>query len=151
MEDELNEAKQPEESPAASTTTASEPAAATPTAEARTWMMLCHLTGLVGFIGPLIVWLIKKAEMPEVDREGKTALNFQLTLLIAWVAVAIIGQVLAAIVGLVAGPLALIVGGIFGLAYMAIAVAALVFIIMASIKANEGKPYTYPFSLKLVK
>ena len=57
----------------------------------RTWAMLCHLSALAGFvvpfgsiIGPLIVWLIKKDEMPIVDEHGKKALNFQITMAIAY-------------------------------------------------------------------
>ena len=57
----------------------------------RTWAMLCHLSALAGFIipfgsvlGPLIIWLIKKDEMPIVDVHGKKALNFQITMAIAY-------------------------------------------------------------------
>ena len=58
----------------------------------RMWAMLCHLSALAGFvvpfgsiIGPLIVWLIKRDEMPVVDVHGKKALNFQITMAIAYV------------------------------------------------------------------
>ena len=52
--------------------------------DARMWAMLCHLLGLFTcFIGPLIIWLIKKDEDPFIDDQGKEALNFQITVAIA--------------------------------------------------------------------
>ena len=59
--------------------------------DARMWGMLCHLLGLfTSFVGPLIIWLLKKAEDPFIDDQGKEALNFQITLAIAFIAVWII-------------------------------------------------------------
>ena len=40
---------------------------------------------LLSFLGPLIIWLMKKDESAFVNDQGKEALNFQLTLLIAQV------------------------------------------------------------------
>jgi uncharacterized Tic20 family protein len=103
--------------------------------------MLCHLSALAGFIipvgniiGPLIVWQIKKTEFPQVDDQGKEALNFQITVL------------LAAIVSFV---LMFVVIGIFLLA--AVGIANLVFIIIATLRANQGELYKYPFNLRLIK
>jgi uncharacterized Tic20 family protein len=48
--------------------------------EARTFGMLCHLSGLfLGFVGPLLFWLIKREQYPFVDDQGKEALNFHIT------------------------------------------------------------------------
>jgi len=95
--------------------------------DARMWAMLCHLTGLVGFIGPLVVWLIKKEESPFVDEQGKEALNFQLTMLIY---------------GIVAGLLSLVCIGI--ILAIALSITALILLIIAGIKANDGHHYRYP-------
>ncbi|MCA9296838.1 MAG: DUF4870 domain-containing protein, partial [Phycisphaerales bacterium] len=54
------------------------------------WGMMCHLLALAGLIvpiagailGPLIVWLMKKDEMPYVDDQGRESLNFQISWLI---------------------------------------------------------------------
>jgi len=52
--------------------------------EDKTMAMLCHLLGiLTAFLGPLIIWLVKKDQSPFVDDQGKEALNFQITLVIA--------------------------------------------------------------------
>src|SRR5258705_68928 len=49
------------------------------------WAMFCHLSALAGFlipfgniVGPVVVWLIKRAEMPLVEYHGKEAINFQI-------------------------------------------------------------------------
>jgi uncharacterized Tic20 family protein len=53
--------------------------------DAKNMGMLCHLLGLLtSFVGPLILWLIQKDKMPFVDHQGKEALNFQITVLIAY-------------------------------------------------------------------
>jgi hypothetical protein len=56
----------------------------------RTWNALCHASALLGvlvhfpghLLGPLIVWLVKRGESPEIDAHGKEALNFQISMLI---------------------------------------------------------------------
>ena len=104
--------------------------------------MLCHLAALVGFIGiplgniigPLIVWFLKKDEMPFVMEEGKEALNFQISM---------------TIYGIVAGLLIFVVIGLLLLPILVIA--DIVFIIIAAVKASKGESYRYPFTLRLIK
>lgn len=108
----------------------------------RTFGMLCHLTALTGFftgglgsiIGPLIVWLLKKEGMPFVDEQGKEALNFQITMMIA---------------ALISAVLMLVLIGFLLLA--AVAIFDVVMIIVASIKANDGVHYRYPINLRFIK
>jgi uncharacterized protein len=115
--------------------------------QVRMWNMWCHLSALAGFvvpfgsvIGPLIIWQIKKNELPSVDVHGKAALNFQLTVLIAALVAFAAGFVLSLIcIGYLLFPVAI-----------AICVAGVVFAIIAGIKANDGKEYSYPWSLKLI-
>jgi len=120
-----------------------------PESQARTWNMLCHLSALAGFIGvplgnvfgPLLVWQIKKNEIPSVDAHGKAALNFQLTVLVA-------GLVTGA--GMFAG-MFLCVGWLLVPVLVLIALAGLVFPIIAGIKANNGEDYKYPYCIEFVK
>ena len=113
-----------------------------PDAEVRLWAMIAHLAGFLGYfipvigslIGPLIVWQLKKDLHPFVDEQGKEALNFQITVLIA-LAVSFL--------------LMLLVIGVFLLGI--VAVGAIVLMIIAAIKAHEGVPYRYPFCLRLIK
>ena len=132
---------------------ASEPPEGGHSAEARQWAMFAHLSALVGgilttgwagslgcFIGPLIIWLAKKDSMPFVDDQGKEALNFNIMLLIVFAVLWALTFVTLGIGILLTGPLMFIVG-----------VAALVLVIIAGIKANEGVAYRYPFSIRLIK
>ena len=103
--------------------------------EARMWAMLCHLLGFfTSFIGPLIIWLIKKDEDSFIDKQGKEALNFQITVAIAWIVSVLLIAVCIGIVMLIAV-------GTFDL----------VFCIVACVKANEGKDYRYPVSIRFIK
>ena len=101
----------------------------------KTMAMLCHLLGLLtSFIGPLIIWLIKKDQSAYVDQQGKEALNFQITIVIAWFVAALSTAIC---IGAVLLPVVFI--------------ADLVLSIMACVAANKGEPYRYPVSLRLVK
>ncbi len=103
--------------------------------DARMWAMFCHLLGLFTcFIGPLIIWLIKKDEDPFIDNQGKEALNFQITVAIA---------------GIVSAVLTVVCVGFF--LGIAVSIADLVFCILASIKANGGEKYRYPVSIRFIK
>ncbi len=110
--------------------------------EAQNWAMICHLSALAGFLipfgnilGPLLVWLIKRGEMPLVDVHGKEALNFQITVTIAF---AICIPLVFVLIGI---PLMFVVG-----------LAALIMTIMAAVKISNGNlDYKYPFALRLLK
>ena len=64
-----------------------------PGPDARRWAMLCHYAAFAWFlapmignvIGPLIVWQLKKDLDPFVDQQGKEALNFQITVSVAFI------------------------------------------------------------------
>jgi uncharacterized Tic20 family protein len=121
--------------------------------EERTWGMLAHLSSLLGglltaafgggwgcFVGPLIVWLVKKDSMPFVDDQGKEALNFNITVAIAFLILLILSVATFGIGLFIAIPLWVIIG-----------IAWLVLTIVAAVKANEGVRYRYPFTLRLIK
>ena len=103
----------------------------------RTMAMIGHLSGIVaGFIGPLIIWLINKDKTDKgwLNDQAKEALNFQITIAIAY---------------FVCGILTLLLIGF--LLMFAVFVANLVLCIMAGMKANEGVDYRYPFAIRLIK
>lgn len=96
--------------------------------------LLVHLSAIfTGFVGPLIIWLIKKDESPFVDRHGKTALNFQFTLLIGYIVSMIL---LLVVIGLLTFLVCLVLG--------------IVFPIMGAVAANKGEEYTYPVAIKFL-
>jgi len=124
----------------------------TPSAEERQWAMFAHLSALLGaivtghmfawgcFIGPLVIWLIKKDTMPFVDDQAKEALNFNITLAIVGLALLVLSIITLGLGLLIAVPVGIIAG-----------VAWLVLTIVAAVKANEGVAYRYPISLRLIK
>jgi uncharacterized Tic20 family protein len=94
--------------------------------------LLSHVLCIaVGFVAPLIIYLIKKDESTYVAAHAKESLNFQITVFILCVglAITIVGLFLLWIVGLI----------------------ALVFVIIATIKASENKLYKYPVNFRFIK
>jgi uncharacterized protein len=110
--------------------------------DVRTWKVLCHATALAGFfvpwaghiLGPLIIWLAKRSDSPEIDEHGKESLNFQISMLIY---------------NVIAGVLCLVLIG-FVLLFI-LHILNLVLVIVASIQASEGKFYRYPLTIRLIK
>ncbi|HSX63196.1 MAG TPA: DUF4870 domain-containing protein [Pseudoxanthomonas sp.] len=130
-------------------TAAPPPPSGEPTAEEKQWAMFAHLSaltalftgGLGGVVGPLIIWLIKKDTLPFVNDQGKEALNFNITVLIAIVILSIVGTIL----------LVVLIGFLFFLLAGVVAVAWLVLTIIGTIKASNGEAYRYPLTLRLIK
>lgn len=131
--------------------TSATPATVSP--EERQWAMFAHLSALLGglitsgwagsigfFIGPLVIWLMKKDTMPFVDDQAKEALNFAITVSIACLVLLVLTLVTLGIGALLTVPLLAVIG-----------IGALVLVIIAAMKANEGVAYRYPFALRLVK
>ncbi|MEX0819652.1 MAG: DUF4870 domain-containing protein [Pirellulaceae bacterium] len=101
----------------------------------RTFGMLSHLLGIfTGFIGPLVIWLIKKDESEFVDDQAKEALNFQLTVMI--------GQVINC-------GLMLVCIGYF--TFLALLVLTVIFCVMATVAANKGERYRYPINIRFIQ
>lgn len=108
----------------------------------RKWGMIAHMSALAGLLlplglvlGPLVTWLLKRKESSFVDVQGKSALNFQLTVLLTTFVLMILSAAIDALM-----ILAFLVG-----------VAGLVFAVIAGLKAKDGIDYQYPWSLKLLK
>ena len=98
------------------------------------WATLIHIGGIFfSFVPALIGYLVLKDRGPFIREHTATALNFQITMAIAYV------------VGIVT---TFIVIGIFIL--IAVWVLVIVFSIIAAVKANQGQPYTYPLTIKFV-
>jgi uncharacterized Tic20 family protein len=109
----------------------------------RLWATLIHVSailgivigvGLVGWLGPLIIFLVFKDRSAFVAQHGRATLNFQITMAIAAVVAALLWIVVVGI---------LITGAIY--------VVVIVFSIIAAIAANRGEPYTYPLSIRFLK
>jgi len=112
-----------------------------PGKDARKWASLCHIIALVGligngvgfFLGPLVVWLMKKDDDPFIDEQGKEALNFQITMFIA---------------ALVSLMLTVVVIGLF--LVIAVGLVMVIFPIIAAVKTSNGEHFKYPFTIRFI-
>ncbi|MGA8475277.1 MAG: DUF4870 domain-containing protein [Candidatus Cybelea sp.] len=137
------------------------------TAQERNWAMAAHLGALVAVaglpfghvLGPLIVYLIKGHESPFVGEHARASLNYQITLSILGIIAILIG------VGFTLGFIAnsgsaedAMYGIAFATLWVSIGVAILVvlllsviFIIMGTLAAADGRPFTYPFAIRFLR
>lgn len=120
--------------------------------EIRTWSMLCHLSALAvlfipfgNILGPLIVWQIKRKELPEIDAHAKESINFQITLVIITIIFSIF---LAGSMGygiLIQSPIMMFGSGVGLALFLAfIYLVGMLLVVFAGIKANNGELYNYP-------
>jgi len=109
---------------------------------ARQWAMICHLSALSGLLGnvigfllgPLIVWLVKREEHPFIDKQGKEAVNFQITMFI----ILFVSFLLCL----------LLIGFVF---LIAVGLIMVIFPIIAAIRSDHGEDYRYPISFRFIK
>ncbi len=114
-----------------------QPAAAQPLSpqDEKLWSTLTHIGGILFyFVVPLVTYLVFKDRGPFVREHTRQALNFQLTLLIAYIAGAILTL---AFIGF--------------LIWAAAGILSLVFSIIAAIAANKGEMYKYPIAIQFIK
>lgn len=107
----------------------------------RDWSMFCHLSAFAGYffpfggiIGPLICWISRKDESEWVNLNGKSSLNFQISMLLYTVLLI---------------PLCFIIVGIPLL--IALGVLEVVCVIVASIRAAKGEVFKYPISIPFIQ
>ena len=116
----------------------------TPSQDDRNLALIAHLSGcigifaggLIGFVGPLIIYLIKKDSSTYVATQAKEALNFQITLFL----IAIACLIITAISCFVAFPVMFVP-----------MVMQVVFGIIAALAVRDGTDYRYPFNLRLIR
>lgn len=112
-----------------------------PEKEERLWAMAAHLIAFCGhiipfgnIIGPLVIWVLKKDSSALVDDQGKESLNCQISVTIYLL---IAGALVWVLIGFVLLPL--------------IYLAAVVLVIVAAVKANDGERYRYPGIIRFIK
>ena len=135
----------------------------------RNWAMAAHLSALVAIaglpfghiLGPLVVYLVKGHESEFVGEHARASLNYQITISIFYVAAFILG--VAAMFAVVfpfgaAASGSQRIGASFFAFWCALVIAILlpllisiVFIIMGTIAASEGRPYKYPFAIRFLR
>ena len=103
--------------------------------ESRGWATAAHLIPLIGlgFIAPLVIWLMKRDEDPFVGYHAREALNFQISLIIYVLASFLLMFVLIGFVLI-----------------FVVLIYALVVMIIAGIRAANGEFYRYPLIFRFV-
>lgn len=111
-----------------------QPPAGPVTENDRLLAILSHVLTLVAwFVAPLVIYLIKKDESAYVREHAKESLNFQLTLIIAYIVGFILVFVLIGILVLIA-----------------IGLIQLVLVIIATIRAADNQLYRYPLCIRFI-
>ncbi|WP_201762109.1 MULTISPECIES: DUF4870 domain-containing protein, partial [unclassified Nonomuraea] len=99
-----------------------------------TLAMIAHLLGLLAsWVGPLVIYLMKKDEAPYVRDQAAEALNFQITMFIGYLVSSIL---IIVFVGILLLPVVWIVSFIFH--------------IQAAMATNKGQMYRYPFAIRMI-
>jgi uncharacterized protein len=137
-------------------------------AQERNWAMAAHLSALVAIaglpfghvLGPLVVYLVKGHESEFVGEHARASLNYQITISVFAIVATIVAvaATLGFIVPMSSSSESTTAG--FNLAALWIAFAILVllallgsilFIIIGTLAASEGRPYTYPFAIRFLR
>jgi hypothetical protein len=117
------------------------PAMSLQTSDEKQMGMLLHLSQLanvilfpIGIVVPILIWQMKKDEMPALDAHGKMVTNWMISSIIYGVISIILVFVLIGLIPL----LGLVIAGI-------------VFPIIGAVKANNGELWEYPITIKFLK
>jgi uncharacterized Tic20 family protein len=101
-------------------------------------MHVSQFAGLIlpglGFVAPILLWMINKNENATIDAVGRHIINFMISMFIYY---AISGVLCCLVIGI---PMLIALG-----------IMQIVFIIIATIKANKGEPWRYPLTIDFLK
>lgn len=130
--------------------------------EQHNWAMICHLSALAIFlpivpfgniVGPLVVWLWKRHDVPGVNEHGRAALNFHLSIVIYLLVAGLFIALPLFVLSFVPFAAFVTIPALFLLALLggALLLAEIILTVVAALKASDGKHYDYPFTLNLIK
>jgi uncharacterized protein len=113
--------------------------------EVRRWITITHLSALAGFVipslgqilGPLIVWLLKKNDVPGLDAAGREVLNFQISWTLWWALSWVFVAIGWCLIVPLAGPIVLLVAWVL--------VAA-----NGAIKVSNGEAVRFPLTIRFL-
>lgn len=119
----------------------------------RNWATGCHIATLAiylgipfgNILGPLLIWLFKRNEYELVDDQGKEVLNFQISLMIYGLVLAVLGTLF--FVTLILMPLSVVLLVVFGFLLLF----SLVMTVVGALRASNGIAYRYPITMRIIK
>lgn len=106
--------------------------------EDRQWATIAHFGAFLGFIPSLVIFIVFRSRGPFSEQESNEALNFTLPLTVVGVAMNILAFL----------P---IMGAIFGVVAVLLWVFMTISGVIAGIEVNKGRPYRYPFNLRIIR
>jgi uncharacterized Tic20 family protein len=136
-------------------------------AQERNWAMAAHLSALVAVaglpfghvLGPLVVYLVKGHESEFVGEHARASLNYQIT--ISLLAILAVIVALAATFGFIvplsnaesttAGFNLAALWIAFGVGSLIAVLASILFVILGTLAASEGRTYNYPFAIRFLR
>jgi uncharacterized Tic20 family protein len=114
-----------------------EPQSSSYSRETNQWAMILHISQLAGYVIPgagwvipIVIWQVKKTEMPQLDAHGKVVMNWLLSVLVYGMVSSLL---LLALIGV---PLLIALGML-----------CLIFPIVGAVKATSGVVWKYPLSI----
>jgi uncharacterized Tic20 family protein len=138
-------------------------------AQERNWAMAAHLSALVAVaglpfghvLGPLVIYLVKGHESEFVGEHARASLNYQITVSIFAIVALIVAVALT--LGILipmsatagnetTAPISFAVLWVaLGAGVLLVLLASIIFIILGTVAASEGRPYTYPFAIRFLR
>jgi uncharacterized Tic20 family protein len=107
------------------------------------WGSFAHLGGILGVLPSLIIWLVFKDRGRFTDTEAKEALNFQITLIFGYIALAfLVGFITVVTFGF---------GSFLSILLWGLWIVGVVFSVLGFMRAKDGQHYRYPFAIRLIK
>lgn len=107
---------------------------------ANTWAMILHFSQfagyvvpIAGFLAPIVIWQLKKDDLPTLDAHGRNVTN--------WLITEFLFSILCTILFFV---------GIGFLGFLVLAVLSVIFPIIGGIKASQGEVWKYPLTIRFV-
>ena len=140
-----------------------QPYAFAPSSEERAWALLCHISAFAGYVfpmahvvAPLVVWMLKRDQMPLVREHGREAVNFQIsyTVYASVIAVLALGVFFLGALALEpqrpgeSPPLFLLAP--FCL-LIPLSLGHVVLVVLAAHRAYQGRPWRYPLTFRALK
>ncbi len=103
--------------------------------DSKFWLITLHLSNFFCIVViPLVIWAWKKDEDPEIDRQGKDVINFQISMMIYLFAASMLVLVLVGFVLL-----------------LALCLYITIITIINTLKVVSGKDYKYPLTIRFIK
>ena len=123
--------------------------------DVRLMAMLIYLLGFVsGFIGPLIIWLVKKDDSKLIDQSGKSYLNMFISYMI-WCAVPVVIMMFSLIFYMpfdpTSGLISIFIFLLLNLVILGLRITFSVFNIIGCVKYYQGTYYQAPLSIRFFK